>query len=283
MKNSIFYLIIVALIFTSCKEAHDETHKKEKVEQVKAAVDPTNISCITIDKRVYPQTAWIWAESWVSAYNHLYPNDTVSVAPEVYFERSKLLELKMKSKMEATGVRIYYILRKVTDKIPSLAIVNTLSCDNIQGEDPKKDKSVLVHWVVDAPLNTPNPEFVTYKSFEDYQNNWKTADQPRTGYVSVNAYNYAWETIENLYKDEAMLGIRVKYGVRTLELSEEKEYGVEINPERGELPITGNIVACNVVMGWDNNSLTFEDALRALDGDPEGLDFAKPCPHFCGE
>jgi hypothetical protein len=68
--------------------------------------------------------------------------------------------------------------------------------------------------------------------------------------------------------------VRVKYGVRTIDVSENLEYGNE------STAVTGNIVACNVLIGWIKGE-SFEEALR--DVQLEDLDFAKPCPEYCGQ
>lgn len=281
MKTSIILLAAVLCLSLSCKEAQKEVGKeKDKIEVEKGEVLD---DCIKVDKRIYPQTTWIWAESWVSAFNHIY-TDTISSSPELYFDKESLTQLKSN---DATGVRLYYILRNESDKIPSLAMVNIVNCkDKICDE-----KCVLVSWVnpetgtwvkPDLPL-LPNPAFISYSDFNEYKKNWEIADVKKDGYIQVTAYNYSWNTINTLSSvEKGMNGIRVKYGARTIELSEEKEYGVvEKDTVEGKLPITGNIVACNVLLGWNSETKSFKEALIALAED-EGLDFAKPCPQYCG-
>jgi hypothetical protein len=267
MKNSIIYLLVLMLCIVSCKEQPKETiietAKDELISKTRSVIDRTN--CFA-SQQIYPQTAWVWSQTWVSAYNYLNPSfPPTSSSPELFFKGKDLSDFKAEN---ATGVLLYYILFNDRETIPSLAMINTSGCEIIKCNG----KCVLISRYDPGKLFSDEDNYITYKAFEKYQKIWVDSDKEGDAYALVKGYNYTWVKLKKL--SETGAGIRVKYGARTIEASEEEEYGIENSA------ITGNIIACNVLIGWVREE-SFEDALRA--SSHEDLDFAKPCPEYCGQ
>ncbi len=289
MKNSIFYLIIVALIFTSCKEVQDRADKEETVDTEQARTvkeTESDTSCFS-SEGVYPETVWIWSKSWIEYYNSInHTEETTS--PDFYFSDENLNTLQSYND-RAAGVLIYYIFKEPATeenekkKIPSLAIINTINCVPVKDCNAVDKKCVLVKW------RDGEEHFITIDSLNNYKKYWKENDKKREeimpGYLSVLGYNYSWNTINSISNPYG--GLRIKYGVRTLGPGEILNY----IPPSEVIPIDkiGNAVFCNVLVGWEktdkdiNREKSFRDAINNLVVDSEELDFAKPCPAYCGE
>ena len=279
MKNLIFYLFFVALIFTSCKEGHNGAEKEEQPvkHKVKKVVQEKELdsSCFT-SNNIYPSTAWLWTQSWTTYSNNV-KNKSDSLysitSPELFFTKESLIKLKSITK-DANGVLLYYIL-KDGDTDPSLAMANLVGCKRL-----KKDSIVLVNW------RHGDEEFLPIASIQKFITNWENANKEREedikGYVPVKAYNYSWETLESLYNSKDHIsGIRVKYGVRTLGPGEI----VNFTPKNKPIEmVTGNIVVCNILTSWEEDSdITFSEVIKNLTDSNQELDFALPCPEFCGK
>lgn len=283
MKNLLFYLFIALLSMSACNEVQKKEPVMQKEMELAIVDDPDDLPCMN-KVSIYPQTAWIWGNSWVSAYNFIYSSNKYPYeeSPGLHFEKDLLSQLE-NSNDDANGVLLYYILEEATGTIPSLAMVNTVNCvPQVSRED-----SVLVSWYQPKPsANKPNPthnEFISDSLFSEYQLIWHKVDSsagqrregnlPREGYIPVDAYNYSWKTLNSLSTEH---GILLKYGARTIDSSENKDFESIINYTK-----SGNVVACNVLLGWVPGQ-TFEDAIQRLADNPgEGLDFAKPCPTYC--
>ncbi len=278
MKNLFFYLFIVALIFTSCKEGHDRADKEETAdtEQAKTAKETDSDSSCFSSENVYPSTAWIWSQSWATYANYENEKENPSfitlTSPELIFKSGMLNKLKSKNK-NANGVLLYYLLRD-DDSDPSLAMVTLVDCQKVEKGD------VLVKWY------KGEEEFIPYDSLHQYKTNWDNANKKRMesikGYVPVKAYNYSWKTLDELYNsNDPKSGIRVKYGVRTLGPGEI----VNFTPKNKPIEmVTGNIVVCNILTSWEEDSdIAFNEVIKNLSDTSQELDFALPCPEFCGK
>lgn len=266
MKNSFFYYLILLLISASCKQPNEQ---QKLVDTETATVDDNESEdpkrCIASDK-IYAGTAWIWSQSWVSYFKATRANYTDTTSPVIFFSKEQLNALKSIDTM-ANGARLYYILKDETDSIPSLAMVNTFNCS--EKVISNVAKSVLVSWY------KGNQEFVTNSEFQNYTTYWgdycKSIAKKNPAFTKVWAYNYAWNTLDNLSKEE---DLAVKYGLKTLEPSDRDDYDIK------DLNITGNVVICNILVGRSSIPLTFAN-LKRLGGGEGELDFAKPCPIYC--
>jgi hypothetical protein len=106
--------------------------------------DPVSITdCYDSDK-INKNTVWIWEQSWIAAENAIDPTNTVTSSPELHFSRENLNRL-MPSLKENNGALVYYILRDETEKVPSLAMIQTEYCAS-QLEECEGD-CVLASWL----------------------------------------------------------------------------------------------------------------------------------------
>lgn len=287
MKNSTFYLIIVALIFTSCKEGQNEADKekqpvKEIVEKV-VQKKKLDTACFS-SHNIYPATAWMWSEGYVSYQKQksripgaIIPTDTIT-SPVLLFATANLTTLKSQIDISAgvrgnEGVLLYYIMADTTDTAPSLAMVNTVNCRLVNTIETKCTDCVLVSWSK-GNGNHPKQELVSSGMLAKYKLNWqKYMDNIQVhepGFTEVNGYNYSWKTLETVSFGEKEIAI--KYGLRTLEPSDATSFKVKDTTK------TGSVILSNVLVGGSKIPLTFEKLLAINE-----LDFALPCPEFCGK
>lgn len=262
MKNSIFSFIMVLLIMSSCKEAQKE--EQTTTGEDSATEDTSlNSSCynsVKIDKN----TAWIWEQSWVSTETSIYPKDSVSTSPELHFSTENI-HLLMPPLKENNGALLYYILKDETEKIPSLAMIQTDKC--VSQLDQCEGNCVLASWY------NGEQEFIRRDSLQKYKSYWKTHIEGvlPSAKLFVEGYNYSWALIDYLSKDKQ--GITVKYGVRTLGPGEILEFVSETDSLKNTVGIP---VICNIIIGLKEGQ-TFQEAAEEI----EEYDFAKPCPHYC--
>ena len=288
MKNSIYCLLISMVIFTSCKDGHDGADKegqpvKDLVEKVVQEKDQDTACFSSYD--IYPATAWVWSESYVSYEKEkskkpgaIKSNDTIT-SPVVLFAIEKLVTLRLQIDIPAgveakEGVLLYYIMATTTDSAPSLAMVNTVNCRLANTEDANCSDCTLVSWSK-GNGNYPKQEFISSDKLKEYKSNWQKfmdgiqVDDP--GFTEVNGYNYSWETLD-IFKDEK--AIAIKYGLRTLEPSDSQVFRIK------DTTMTGSVVLANVLVGKSDIN---EDNTFANLADLKDLDFALPCPDFCGD
>ncbi len=260
MKNSILFSFILILSFTSCKQK--DSPKNHSISDVAKSLEDiiADHDCFS-SYQIYSETAYLWQEGWVSYYNR-FRGGSYKNSPRVSFDAQNLniLYNEVKDK-EHPGILMWYTLLDPSDSIPSLAIQNTVACEI----DPAGTILLAAGNDVTSTVDTISEGYLdTIKQI------WNDAGKLNpNAHTEINGYNYLWDSIQSLMNlSTGSQGIYIHYGLRTIGPDESSYYGLSTDPNK-----TGSVVYCNVLYG--NN---FE-----ADSSATLLDFAMPCPRFCGD
>jgi len=259
MKHSLSYCLILYLALASCKPKNEYKNIEES-ETLTTSQTTDTLPCFT-SYQVFTETAFLWQASWVSYYNR-FKGGRYNDSPRVSFDEQSLNGLYNEVKNEVhPGVLMWYTLLDQNDSIPSLAIQNTIACKI----DPAG--TILLASGNDPTLTVDN---ISQEYLDSIKHNWhEVGEQNPAVYTEVNGYNYEWDSIQNLMNlSTGPQAIYIHYGLRTIEPDESANYATSTDPDK-----TGSIIYCNVIYGN-----TFEVNPTAT-----LLDFAMPCPTFCGD
>jgi len=282
MKNSILYLLISFLIFTSCKQQNEEKAIVEtnvvpevvdQQDDCSGDWDPETNNCLC-SLQIYGETAFIWQSSWVSYYNYNFDtmkeDGTYDNSPSFNFNSSDMNTLyKEITDSENSGVLISYIIATPNNEdpqIPGLAIQNIVNC----AVDP--NGSIFVYYFLESQFNGGDPEgIITQQQLDGYKANWLDANNNNDQVFTIaEGYIYSWSSLNSI--NATTEGMTISYGLRTLESGEEAGFIQQGNSDGR----TGSIVYCNIIYGGKSET--------NADGTSTMLhDFARPCPVYCHE
>jgi hypothetical protein len=293
MKNSIFYLLVLMLCFASCKQTNEEKVVNENESTEIAAInkvvtdqttsnpctDPWDGSNCYCSLEIFPEAAFVWQSSWISYYNYdlntrkLRDKGLYSNSPQTYFDSETMIKLHREIKDEANaGVLISYITtdNASIDTPPGLAIQNIVDCAVVPGGE-----------IIFVPSGTKlGEEYSTDQGQLDKMTaNWLSQNEKNDNVYSIaEGYIYSWEALMNngRNKNATDIGISANFGLRTLEPGEEDNFKKNPRTMTKAIGKTGSVVYVNVLyfgIEEQNPDGTFSTMLN----------FAKPCPIYCGD